>query len=106
MQGSNGKCLGNSTEVEDCVSAECPGIPMGTITYYKLSNLIIWQPFPLNGNPGGNGPIVRHLVGMGPEFGAVVAVNQLLGAMINVPGIQRRLRTVYQLSVQVFQWVP
>ena len=65
--------------------------------------MIILQLFSLCGNPGDNGPIVRHLVGMGPEFGVVVAVNQLLGAMISVPGIQRRLRTVYQLSVQVSQ---
>ena len=71
------------------------------IIYYKLSNLIIWQPFPLSGNPGDNGPSVRHLVGRGPELGAVVAVNQLLGALISVPGIQQRLKTVCQLSVQV-----
>ena len=69
--------------------------------FVQLLDLISLQQFPLSGNPGDNGPIVRHLVGMGPEFGAVVAVNQLLGAMISVPGIQQRLKTVYQLSVQV-----
>ena len=71
--------------------------------FVQLLDLMTLQQFPLSGNPGDNGPSVRHLVGMGPELGVVVAVNQLLGAMINVPGIQRRLRTVYQLSVQVFQ---
>ena len=71
--------------------------------FVQLLDLMTLQQFPLSGNPGDNGPSVRHLVGMGPELGVVVAVNQLLGAMTNVPGIQRRLRTVYQLSVQVFQ---
>ena len=28
--GGNDQCPGNSTEVEDCVSTECPGIPMVT----------------------------------------------------------------------------
>ena len=58
-------------------------------------NLMTLQQFPLSGNPGDNGPIVQHLVGMGPELGVVVAVNQLLAATISVPGIQQRLRTVY-----------
>ena len=61
------------------------------------------QQFLLSGNPGDNGPIVQHLVGMGPELGVVVAVNQLLAAMISVPGVQQRSKTVYQLSVQVSQ---
>ena len=74
--------------------------------FVQLLDVMTLQQFPLSGNPGDNGPSVRHLVGMGPEFGVVVAVNQLLGAMINVPGIQQRLRTVYQLSVQVFHLVP
>ena len=64
--------------------------------------LIILQPFLLSGNPGDNGLIVRQRVAMDPEFGDVVAVNQPLGATISVPGIQLRLRTVCQLSVQVF----
>ena len=64
------------------------------------------QQFLLSGNPGANGLIVQQRVDMDPEFGDVVAVNQPLGAMIIVPGIQRRLRTVCQLSVQVFHWVP
>ena len=68
--------------------------------------LIILQPFLLSGNPGDNGLLVRQRVAMGPEFGDVVAVNQPLGATISVPGIQLRLRTVCQLSVQVFHWVP
>ena len=68
-------------------------------------NLMTLQQFPLSGNPGDNGPSVRHLVGMGPELGVVVAVNQLLEALMSVSGIQRRLRTVYQLSVQVVHWV-
>ena len=68
--------------------------------------LIILQPFLLSGNHGANGLVVRQRVAMDPEFGDVVAVNQSLGAMISVPGIQRRLRTVCQLSVQVFHWVP
>ena len=69
--------------------------------FVQLSNLIILQLFLLSGNPGDDGPSVRQRVAMGPEFGDVVAVNQPLGAMISVPGIQRRLRTVYWLSVQV-----
>ena len=69
--------------------------------FVQLSNLIILQLFLLSGNPGANGPIVPHHVAMDPEFGDVVAVNQPLGAMISVPGIQRRLKTVGQLSVQV-----
>ena len=74
--------------------------------FVQLSNLIILQLFLLSGNPGDDGPSVRQRVAMGPEFGDVVAVNQPLGAMISVPGTQRRLRTVCQLSVQVFHWVP
>ena len=64
------------------------------------------QQFLLSGNPGANGLIVRQRVATDPEFGAVVAVNQPLGAMISVPGIQQRLKTVCLLSVQVFHWVP
>ena len=70
--------------------------------FVQLSNLIILQLFLLSGNPGDDGPSVRQRVAMGPEFGDVVAVNQPLEAMISVPGTQRRLRTVCQLSVQVF----
>ena len=70
--------------------------------FVQLSNLIILQLFLLSGNPGDNGLIVRQRVAMDPEFGDVVAVNQPLEAMISVPGTQRRLRTVCQLSVQVF----
>ena len=69
--------------------------------FVQLSNLIILQLFLLSGNPGANGLIVRQRVATDPEFGDVVAVNQPLGAMISVPGIQQRLKTVYQLSVQV-----
>ena len=69
--------------------------------FVQLSNLMILQLFLLSGNPGDNGLIVRQRVAMGPEFGDVVAVNQPLGAMISVPGIQRRWKTVYWLSVQV-----
>ena len=74
--------------------------------FVQLSNLIILQPFPLSGNPGDNGPSVRHPVGMGPESGVVVAANQLLAAMISVSGMQRRLKNAYLLSVQVVHWVP
>ena len=70
--------------------------------FVQLSNLIILQLFLLSGNPGDAGPSVRHHVAMGLEFGDVVAVNQPLEAMISVPETQRRLRTVCQLSVQVF----
>ena len=73
---------------------------------YIHNYLIILQPFLLSGNHGANGLIMRQRVSTDPEFGDVVAVNQPLGAMISVPGIQRRLRTVCQLSVQVFHWVP
>ena len=73
--------------------------------FVQLSNLIILQPFLLSGNHGANGLIVRRLVGTDPEFGAVVAVNQPLGEMISVPEIQRRLKTVCQLSVQVSSMV-
>ena len=80
------------------------------VCYFKTqlihSQLIILQPFLLSGNHGANGLVVRQRVATDPEFGDVVAVNQPLGAMISVPGIQRRLRTVCQLSVQVFHWVP
>ena len=69
--------------------------------FVQLSNLIILQLSLLSGNPGDNGLLVQQRVAMDPEFGDVVAVNQPLGAMISVPGIQRRLRTVYWLSVQV-----
>ena len=71
--------------------------------FVQLLDLMTLQQFPLSGNPGDNGPSVRHLVGMGPELGVVVAVNQLLAAMISVPGVQQRWETVYQLSVQVSQ---
>ena len=74
--------------------------------FVQLLDLMTLQQFLLSGNPGDNGPSVRHHVAMGPEFGDVVAVNQPLGATISVPGTQRRLRTVCQLSVQVFHWVP
>ena len=70
--------------------------------FVQLSNLIILQLSLLSGNPGDNGLIVLQRVAMDPELGDVVAVNQPLGAMISVPGIQRRLKTVCQLSVQVF----
>ena len=53
------------------------------------------QQFLLSGNPGANGLIVRQRVEMGPGSGLVRAVNQLLGAMISVLGIRRRLKTVY-----------
>ena len=68
--------------------------------------LIILQPFLLSGNHGAIGLVVRRLVATDPEFGDVVAVNQPSGEMISVPGIQRRLKTVCLLSVQVFHWVP
>ena len=71
--------------------------------FVQLLDLMTLQQFPLSGNPGDNGPSVRHPVGMGPESGVVVAVNQLLAAMISVPGVQQRWETVYQLSVQVSQ---
>ena len=70
--------------------------------FVQLSNLIILQLFLLNGNHGANGLIVLQRVATDPEFGDVVAGNQPLVAMISVPGIQRRLKTVCQLSVQVF----
>ena len=62
--------------------------------FVQLLDLMTLQQFLLSGNPGDNGPSVRHLAGLGPELGVVVAVNQLLGATISVPGIQRRLKTV------------
>ena len=74
--------------------------------FVQLSNLIILQLFLLSGNHGANGLVVRRLVATDPEFGDVVAVNQPSGEMISVPGIQRRLKTVCLLSVQVFHWVP
>ena len=63
--------------------------------FVQLLDLLTLQQFPLSGSPGDNGPSVRHLVGMGPELGVVVAVNQLLAAMISVPGVQQRSKTVY-----------
>ena len=59
------------------------------------------QQFLLSGNPGANGLIVRQRVEMGPGSGLVRAVNQLLGAMLNVSGIQRRLKTATHPGVQV-----
>ena len=56
-----------------------------------------------NGVNGAPGLHVPQLVDRGRKLGLEHAVNQLLGATISVPGIQRRLETVYQLSVQVSQ---
>ena len=73
--------------------------------FVQLSNLIILQLFLLSGNPGANGLIVRQRVAMDPELGdvvaAVVAVNQVLEAMILALATQQRLKTATHPNVPV-----
>ena len=63
------------------------------------------QPFLLSGNPGDNGLIVLQRVAMDPELGdvvaAVVAVNQVLEAMILALATQQRLKTATHPNVPV-----
>ena len=73
--------------------------------FVQLSNLIILQLFLLSGNPGDNGLIVLQRVAMDPELGAVgaamVAVNQVLEAMILALATQQRLKTATHPNVPV-----
>ena len=83
IHGSNGQCLGNSTEVEDCVSTECPGIPMGIIKYcrnicsiIKSNNLAAipaewesWGQWSHCSTSCGNGSRVRGRGCSEPAFG-------------------------------------
>ena len=69
--------------------------------FVQLSNLIILQLFLLSGNHGANGLIVRQRVATDPEFGDVVAGNQLLEAMILALATQQRLKTATQMNVPV-----
>ena len=62
-----------------------------------LSNIVILQPL---GRDGDLGRSVQQPAGPGPKSGRVHA------AVISVPGMQRRLKTAYLLSVQVVNWLP
>ena len=62
-----------------------------------LSNIVILQPTQPLGRDGDLGRSVQQPAGPGPKSGLGHAV------VISVPGVQRRSKTVYQLSVQVSQ---
>ena len=62
-----------------------------------LSNIVILQPL---GRDGDLGPSVLQPAGPGPKSGLGHAV------VNSVPGMQRRSKTAYLLSVQVVHWVP
>ena len=60
--GGNEQCPGNSTEVEDCKTSECPGINL--CVFYNSLKLMILQP---NGKNGAGGPNAQHHAGRGSK---------------------------------------
>ena len=87
------------------VPAPLQVIPLGD--KFEENNIGILQPTQPFGRNGALGRSVYQAAGRGPRSGLVHAVvTKCMAGTDSVSGIQRRLRTVYQLiSVQVVQWL-
>ena len=72
--------------------------------HFEQNNIATLQPTQPFGRNGALGRSVYQAAGRGPRSGLVHAVvTKCMAGTDSVSGIQRRLRTVYQLSVQVSQ---
>ena len=80
------------------VPAPLQVIPL--IDIFLKNHIGIFQQTRPFGRNGTLGPSVLQPAGPGPKSGLVHAV------VISVPGMQRRLKTAYLLSVQVVHGVP
>ena len=97
--GSQGQCIGDSTETEDCKISDCPG----NLPKFKASAILTLfrKELTAHGSHGGHGPSAQCPVARGPNSGPEHAVKRLSEATMSAPETQQRLKIVVQLNVQV-----
>ena len=106
--GGNDTCPGNSTETQECNSAECAGNLLSQFIRLKSVSLRhnssihnYFQGLTALGSHGANGLSVRRPAEKGSKSGLEHAVNRLSEATRSALEIQQQPKTARRLSVQV-----